>query len=101
MQLCSSKSAYSFKYRKALVPYSPVVRNSSSGERYCERIHQNRDTLQGRSQGSWQGVFFQIQVSRDHLHITIYLTIGKTNCACSPNSIIIKSNITLTRKKTE
>ena len=28
--------------------------------------------------GGWQGVFFQIQVSRDHLRIIIYITIGKT-----------------------
>ena len=44
-----------------------------------------------------QGVFFfQIRVSHGHLHITIYLTMGKIDCIYSPNSKIIKNNITLT-----
>ena len=32
-------------------------------------------------------------MSLDHLHIVIYLTMGKTACACLPNSITIKNII--------
>ena len=39
--------------------------------------------------------YFKIRVTRDHLHITIYLTMGKTDCVRSPSSMIIKINIIL------
>ena len=41
-------------------------------------------------------IFFQIRVSCDLLRITIYLTMDKTYCVCSPNSILIKNSIVLT-----
>ena len=47
--------------------------------------------------GGRQSIFiFQLRVSYDHSHITIYLPTGKTNCVCSPNSMIIKNNSILT-----
>ena len=59
--------------------------------------HVSRFAKQRRSQGSGRLYFFQIRVSRDHLHITIYLTMVKiADCVCSPNSIIIKNNIIFT-----
>ena len=45
--------------------------------------------------GVARAYFFQIRESRDNFHITIYLTMGNTDCVYSPNSIIINTNIIL------
>ena len=74
----------------------PVIGRIGYGSLAPRRIR-NR----GVARGGWQGVFiFQTPVSRDHLHIT-YLAMGKTDCICSPNSIIIKNNIILTHERME
>ena len=45
-------------------------------------------------QGCWQGVFFfQIWVSRDHLHI-IYVTMGNTDCVVCAHNFISSPNST-------
>ena len=64
------------------------------------------DTVRGRhdcvihtrgvARGAGRVYFFQVRVSRDLLHITIYPPMDKIDCVCSPNSIIIKNNAILT-----
>ena len=51
--------------------------------------------VRGIARGGW--VVFQVLESYDHLHITIHLTMGKTDYVCSPTSIISKNNIIPTR----
>ena len=42
-------------------------------------------------------IFFQIRLSPDHVHITIYLSsIAKPDCLCFPNSML--SRVTLSYK---
>ena len=68
-----------------------------------ERLADQADNLiQGSSHGVGRMCFFQIQVSRDHLHTSKYyrhlpIKPWVKLTVCSPNYIIIKNNIILTR----
>ena len=60
-------------------------------------IESNTTRLRGVVRGVGRVDFFpNTRVSCEHLHITIYLTMGKTDDVCSPNSITITSNTILT-----